>query len=91
MEQIYLLLRIALAEHLTKKGERCPLLLDEVTVQSDRERTARILDLLHALTSERQIVLFTQEEDVRDWAKARLIGERDRYIDLAGAAARPAA
>ena len=81
-EQIYLLLRIALAEHLTRKGESCPLLLDEVTVQSDRERTARILELLHALSAERQIVLFTQEEDVRDWARSNLVGERDRFLEL---------
>jgi hypothetical protein len=86
-EQIYLLLRVALAEHLTRKGERCPLLLDEVTVQSDRERTGRILDLLHHLSAERQIVLFTQEEDVREWARRNLVAERDRLVELEGAAA----
>jgi DNA repair protein SbcC/Rad50 len=84
-EQIYLLLRVALAEHLTRKGERCPLLLDEVTVHADRDRTARILDLLHRLSADRQIVLFTQEEDVREWAGRNLAGERDRVIELDGA------
>ena len=34
-EQIYLLLRVAMAEHLVTTGETAPLLLDEVTVQSD--------------------------------------------------------
>jgi uncharacterized protein YhaN len=87
MEQIYLLLRVALAEHMTAKGERCPLLLDEVTVQSDRERTEQILDLLHALSAERQIILFTQEEDVREWAQARFANGTDRLIELPKAAA----
>ena len=36
-EQIYLLLRIALVDHLTRPDEPCPLLLDDVTVQSDPE------------------------------------------------------
>jgi DNA repair exonuclease SbcCD ATPase subunit len=86
-EQIYLLLRVALAEHLTKKGERSPLLLDEVTVQSDRERTGQILDLLHDLSADRQVLLFTQEEDVREWARMRFADGRDRLIEIEGAAA----
>ena len=38
-EQIYLLLRVALAEHLTRDDEICPPILDDVTVQCDDERT----------------------------------------------------
>src|SRR5690606_15899559 len=38
-EQIYLLLRVALAEHLTRPGEICPLILDDVTAHCDDERT----------------------------------------------------
>jgi DNA repair protein SbcC/Rad50 len=38
-EQVYLLLRIAMAEILTAAGTRSPLLLDDVTVQADTERT----------------------------------------------------
>ena len=51
-EQIYLLLRIAMARHLTSKGEICPLILDDVTVNCDPERQNRILDLLHKISDE---------------------------------------
>jgi uncharacterized protein YhaN len=52
-EQIYLLLRMAMARHLTQPKEICPLLLDDVTVQSDAERTKGILSLLKAVSQER--------------------------------------
>jgi DNA repair exonuclease SbcCD ATPase subunit len=71
-EQVYLLLRVAMAERLTKAEEVCPLILDDVTVQSDGERTRAILETLQAISAERQIVLFTQEEDVLAWAEATL-------------------
>lgn len=71
-EQVYLLLRVALAEHLANSGESCPLLLDDVTVQADRKRTEEILNLLLALSADRQIVLFAQEEKVEEWARAHL-------------------
>ncbi len=67
-EQFFLLLRIALAMHLSKADETVPLVLDDVTVQSDPERTRAILELLHGLSTERQIILFTQEPEVAQWA-----------------------
>lgn len=72
MEQLFLLLRIALAKHLATTDEVAPLILDDVTVQSDTSRTIAILDLLRELSAERQIVLFTQEQEVIDWATANL-------------------
>ena len=39
-EQIYLLLRIALADHLTKHHDTCPLILDDVTVHADHRPDA---------------------------------------------------
>lgn len=82
-EQVYLLLRVALARHLTRKGEVCPLLLDDVTVQSDPRRTIAILQILHQLSDERQIILFSQEPEVLQWAKANLADKRERVIELA--------
>lgn len=81
-EQIYLLLRVALAERLTRIGENCPLILDEVLVQADGERKRAILELLHGLSGERQVILFTQEDDVSEWADARLNPSRDVLIRL---------
>ncbi|HUQ58593.1 AAA family ATPase [Lentzea sp.] len=83
-EQIYLLLRVALAQHLAT--EACPLLLDDVTVQADDVRTRAVLDLLLRLSEDRQIVLFAQETAVVEWARERL-GERDVLHQLAPVAA----
>jgi uncharacterized protein YhaN len=71
-EQFFLLLRIALAMHLSKADETVPLVLDDVTVQSDPARTRAILELLHRLSTERQVVLFTQEPAVVQWATEKL-------------------
>jgi hypothetical protein len=83
-EQIYLLLRVALAQHLAT--EPCPLLLDDVTVQADDARTRAVLDLLLRLSADRQIVLFAQETAVVEWARERL-GERDVLHQLTPVAA----
>lgn len=80
MEQLFLLLRIALATHLATTDEVAPLILDDVTVQSDTSRTIAILDLLRELSAERQIILFTQEQEVVDWATANL--GRDAVVAL---------
>jgi exonuclease SbcC len=71
-EQIYLLLRIALAEHLVTNDRSCPLILDDVTVHADSQRTLCILELLLAASERRQIIVFTQQEQVREWARQRL-------------------
>ena len=68
-EQIYLLLRVALVKYLTRPEEACPLILDDVTVQSDSTRTRAILDTLLALSEERQVIFFSQEEEVLNWAR----------------------
>lgn len=83
VDQTYLLLRIGLAEALGDRKESAPLFLDDATVHSDTDRTIRFLDLLIALSEERQIVVFTQEEEVREWAARSLTGDaRHRLIEL---------
>lgn len=88
-EQIYLLLRVAMAQHLVTTGESAPLLLDEVTAQADNEREREILDMLLALASGRQLVLFTHDDAVLGWAEANLHGERHRVIRLSDPADSP--
>ena len=83
-EQIYLLLRVAMAEHLVTTAETAPLLLDEVTVQSDGTRKRELLGVLHALSAERQVVLFTHDDDVISWAAKALDPARDKLVKLAG-------
>ena len=81
-EQIYLLLRVAMAQHLVTTNETAPLLLDEVTAQADGERRAALLSVLHALSSERQVILFSHDAEVAAWAERSLVGPQDRLIRL---------
>lgn len=83
-EQIYLLLRFALSRHLTREGESCPLILDDVVGASDAERKESVLATLRALARSTQVILFTHEEDVRDWAKGNLPESDGRLIELPG-------
>ena len=73
-EQVYLLLRVALADHLTRNHDTCPLIFDDVTVHADSARTRGILDLLLKIAEERQVIIFTQEEQVAAWAREHLTG-----------------
>jgi DNA repair protein SbcC/Rad50 len=81
-EQIFLLLRVAMAEHLVTTSERAPLILDEVTAQSDGERKRQLLEVLHRLSAERQVVLFTHDDDVVAWAEHALREPQDRLVRL---------
>jgi exonuclease SbcC len=81
-EQIYLLLRVAMAQHLVITGETAPLLLDEVTAQADADRKRQLLAVLHHLSRERQIVLFTHDDEVAEWADRTLEAPRDAVVRL---------
>jgi DNA repair protein SbcC/Rad50 len=78
-EQVYLLLRVAMSEILSHA--KPPLLLDDVTVQSDPVRTRALLDVLHEVSTDHQVVLFSQEDDVKAWAEQHL-GVRDGLVLL---------
>jgi exonuclease SbcC len=80
-EQIYLALRMAMALHLTPDDEPCPLIFDEVTVQSDAPRTEAMLRTLHGLSASHQVILFSQEQHVLDWAE-RHVTDRDSIVRL---------
>jgi len=82
-EQIYLLLRVVLAERLAVTGETCPLILDDVLVQCDRVRTRALLDVISAVSRTRQVILLTQEEEVLQWAQQHVV-EPDRLVMLPG-------
>jgi len=71
-EQIYLLLRLALADHLVVRDEKAPLVLDDVTVQFDEHRTVAFLELCRKIADRRQIIVFSQEREVLEWAEAHL-------------------
>ncbi len=83
-EQIYLLLRVALAKQLARPDETCALILDDVTAQCDSSRTTAVLNLLHAISRERQVILFSQEDEVLAWAQAHLGAPQDSLERLDG-------
>lgn len=79
---MYLLLRAALADQLTRAGEVCPLILDDLTPHFDAERTEAVLDLLLQLSERRQVILFSQETEVLAWAERHLTDSRHRIWRL---------
>lgn len=88
-EQVYLALRLVLADYLVTTGEIAPLVLDDVTVQFDEDRTVACLELLRDAAAGRQIVLFSQEREVASWARSHLHGPRDRFQELPPVTAEP--
>ena len=81
-EQIYLLLRVTMARLLTRPGEISPLLFDDVTVHCDTKRQNAILDILHDVSGEQQVILFSQEPETLEWARNNLSKDRDNLIEL---------
>lgn len=57
-EQIYVSLRLALADH-TFENDSFPLIIDDSFVNFDAERTKRMLELLKKVSEKRQIFFFT--------------------------------
>jgi hypothetical protein len=84
-EQLFLLLRVTLSQVLSASTETAPLILDEVTNQSDSGRKVAIMELLHEFSTARQVVLFTQEQEIVAWAEINLDNSRDKLIALAQA------
>ena len=82
-EQIYLLLRVTLSQVLSGGTETVPLIFDDVTTQSDNVRTVAVMELLHELSTEHQVILFTQEDEVVEWAQRNIDPNRDKIIALA--------
>ena len=81
-EQVYLLLRLALARHLASQD--CPLILDDAVAASDSQRKHDLLESLLAVSESTQVILFTHEDDVRAWGRGRLVGEPHKLIELDG-------
>ncbi|BBY73568.1 hypothetical protein MPRF_04670 [Mycolicibacterium parafortuitum] len=81
-EQIYLLLRVTLSQVLSGGAETAPLIFDDVTTQSDTTRTVAVMELLHELSAEHQVILFSQEDEVVEWAQRNIDPAKDKIIPL---------
>ena len=78
MEQVYLLLRLAVIDLMVPEGRSCPILIDDFTVQSDADRTRAILDVLLKVSERHQVILFSQEDEVLTWAE-REVADTDGH------------
>ena len=65
-EQVYLLVRLALARHLASQS--CPLILDDAVAASDSQRKHYLLETLLAVSQSTQVILFTHEDNVYAWS-----------------------
>jgi exonuclease SbcC len=81
-EQVYLLLRAALAQYLATTGEPCPLILDDPTPYADDSRTTAVLRVMHHVSAGRQIIVFSHDTQVLTWARNTLQRPRDKIIEL---------
>ena len=82
-EQVFLLLRVGMAQHLASTGWVAPLLLDEVTAQSDSTRAREIMRVLCVVSRDRQVVIFTHDQAIVDWAAQNLEPPQDKVMRLA--------
>ena len=83
-EQVYLLLRAALAEYLATTSEPCPLILDDPTAYADDPRTIAMLEVLHTISTERQVIVFSHDTQALEWARQALRNPRDKIVELTG-------
>lgn len=81
-EQIYLLLRVQLAQLMSNLHERIPLLLDAPFTYSDPLRLRRVLNVLLDLSRENQILLFSEDIDIVRWFRSSLTKDAAHHFFL---------
>ncbi len=81
-EQLYLLLRLAIARLLSENGEPLPLLLDDPFVHFDQQRLENVLTLLRELSEETQIFIFTKDEWILDWTQKNLAASKCAIFEM---------
>ncbi|MFI3253009.1 MAG: AAA family ATPase [Eubacteriales bacterium] len=59
VDQVYLAVRLAVADLCLSKGELCPIILDDALVSFDQIRMENALDMLAEMGEKRQIILFS--------------------------------
>ncbi len=83
-DQLFFALRLAFVEqHLEKSAVRLPLIMDDILVNFDDQRTAAALEILHELAGKTQILYFTHHRSVVDTARALAADSSVRIHDLA--------
>jgi uncharacterized protein YhaN len=71
-EQLYLAIRLAYARHYCRENEPLPLVMDDVLVNCDDQRSEAALDMLIELAQDIQLVFLTCHQDTIQRIKSRL-------------------
>jgi uncharacterized protein YhaN len=79
-EQLYLSIRLGLAQEFNRRGVALPLLLDDVLVNFDPERARAMAEVLGAFAREQQVLFATCHPGTRDLLVEH--GHADRLIEL---------
>ena len=82
-DQLYLALRFAALEGLIERRGAMPLLLDDLFVHFDDERTDAGLRVLEQVSEQTQILLFTHHRSVGEQALAAIAADRVHVLHLA--------
>ena len=80
-DQMYLALRLAMADLLTESGESLPLFMDEVFSQFDDSRTELALKYIYNSYQHKQIVLFTCKQREVELVR-EIYGDRMNFVEL---------
>lgn len=81
-DQLYLALRLAALEHFVQQDRRLPLILDDLFVHFDDDRTEAGLRVLQELSGHVQVLLFTHHERVAAQAQDALGPSSVRVLRL---------
>jgi len=82
-DQLYLALRLAALEGLIERRGAMPLLLDDLFVHFDDERTDAGLRVLEQVAARTQVLLFTHHRTVGEQALASIAADRVHVLHLA--------
>jgi exonuclease SbcC len=58
--------------------------LDDPTAYADDARTIAMLEVLHTISTERQVVVFSHDTQALEWARQALRNPRDKIVELTG-------
>ena len=68
-DQLYLALRLASLEQRLHDGEPTPLILDDILINFDDDRSCATLEVLEALSKKTQVIFFTHHRHLLELAK----------------------
>ena len=68
-DELYLSLRLAALEHFIETTEAMPLIVDDVLINFDDERTRAALEVLADFSKRTQVILFTHHSRIREMAE----------------------